>query len=173
MAFPDVGVLAGELARVPRAVVLIDGPSGSGKSLLASRLVAAWPGTVQLVSLDALYPGWDGLATGSTLVASAVLAPVPGYRAWDWTDGSPGAWVALDARLPLVIEGCGTLTPENRALATYGIWVDAPAAVRHARAMARDEGAFARHWDDWATQEDEHRRVNLPDRLADLRVTTA
>ena len=47
-------------------VVLIDGRSGAGKTSLARLLVARWPltGRVQLVALDSLYPGWDGLDPG-------------------------------------------------------------------------------------------------------------
>ena len=47
----------------PNPVVLIDGPSGAGKSTLADALVAHWPrpNTPQLVRMDDIYPGWDGL----------------------------------------------------------------------------------------------------------------
>ena len=69
-----------ELAAPPRPVVLVDGRSGAGKSTLAARLVAAWPGPVTLVSLDDLFPGWDGLAAGSDAVARDVLRRTePGY----------------------------------------------------------------------------------------------
>lgn len=164
----QVATLASRLAGDPRAVVLIDGPSGSGKSTLADRLAAAWPAPVQLVRLDELYPGWDGLSAGSDAVASTLLRPLaPGYRRWDWASGRPADWVALDADAPLIVEGCGALTPANRALATFGIWVDAPEPVRRARALAR-EPDYAEHWEQWAAQEREHRRRHRPRALADL-----
>ena len=63
-----------------RRRILIDGRSGSGKTELARSIAAHWP-EAQLVRLDDLYPGWDGLDAGS--------AAVPGiltdfrWRAWD------------------------------------------------------------------------------------------
>ena len=58
-------------------VVLIDGRSGSGKTTLARKLVARWPlrGRVQLVALDSIYPGWDGLADGVETARELILRP--------------------------------------------------------------------------------------------------
>ena len=157
-----------ELAAPPRPVVLVDGRSGAGKSTLAARLVAAWPGPVTLVSLDDLVPGWDGLAAGSDAVARDVLRRTePGYTRWDWHRRRPGGWVDLASDGPLVVEGCGALTPANRALATAGIWVELPDAARRERALARDGATFAPHWDRWAAQEDTHLAAHHPTALAD------
>ena len=54
-------------------VVVIDGRSGAGKSTLARLLVDTWPlpGLVQLVALDSIYPGWDGLSSGHSDAACA------------------------------------------------------------------------------------------------------
>ncbi len=154
-----------------RAVVLVDGGSGSGKTRLAHALGQAWPSPITVVSLDAFYPGWHGLAAGSAIVADDVLHPRrPGYRAWDWTSGTPGAWVDLDPDAHLIVEGCGALTARNRALATAGIWVSAPAALRRERALTR-EPEFADHWDAWAAQERAHGRAHRPRALADWIVT--
>ncbi|MEO8095730.1 MAG: hypothetical protein ABI632_12485, partial [Pseudolysinimonas sp.] len=58
---PDPSLLAQlAIASGPRPVVLIDGRSGAGKTTLAREL-APLVGA-QLVSLDDVYPGWDGLA---------------------------------------------------------------------------------------------------------------
>ena len=46
-----------------RPVVLLDGRSGSGKTVLAESLAPRLD--AQLVSLDELYPGWEGLEAGS------------------------------------------------------------------------------------------------------------
>ena len=151
-----------------RAVVLVDGASGSGKTTLAARLADAWPSPITCVSLDSFYPGWGGLAEASALVASSVLAPdAPGYRRWDWEEGRPAEWVALDPGASLIVEGCGALTRRNRALATAGIWVVAAPADRKARARARAGEVFAPHWEQWAEQERAHWRADRPRELAD------
>lgn len=165
----DLAALARELARAPRPAILIDGPSGAGKSTLARRLAAVWPGPLQVVSLDDLYPGWDGLAAGSAAVPG-LLGPAPAYRRWDWARGRPAESVTLDAAAPILVEGCGALTPASRAAASFGIWVDADEAGRRERALVRDGAAYAPHWERWAAQERAHWAAHRPWELADLRI---
>lgn len=176
-------------------VVLIDGRSGSGKTTFALRLMQrlrAAGRQAQLLSLDNLYPGWDGLAAGSRAVAEALAAG--GYRRYDWELGAFAEWVPLDAESALVIEGCGAVTRDNldaaaawaeragvRAERAGGgivragggivrsVWIDAPAELRRRRALARDGEMFAPHWDRWAAQEDALFAVTQPETLADVR----
>lgn len=163
-------LLAFILADAPRPVVLIDGGAGSGKTTLGQAMAAAWPGDVRvsLVSLDDFYPGWGGLAAASELVTTDVLSPShPGYRRWDWARSAPAEWVPLSSEAPLIIEGCGTLTPASRSLATFGIWCELDATTRRHRAWERDGASFAAHWDEWAAQEATHWQVHRPWELAD------
>ena len=89
-------------------MVLIDGRSGAGKSTLAAELAPLLG--AQLVSLDDLYPGWDGLAAGSAAVHETVLRAVdPGWRRWDWASSREAEWHPVDPELPIVIEGCSPL----------------------------------------------------------------
>jgi hypothetical protein len=67
-----------------------------------------------------------------------------------------------------VVEGCGALSRANRALATFGIWIELDADERHRRSSARDHGRFDRHWDEWAAQEDAFIAREHPRMLADL-----
>jgi uridine kinase len=152
----------------PRPVVLIDGGAGSGKTTLAQSLTDRWPGAgrVQVVGLDELYPGWGGLSAGSAAVPNVITGT--GFRAWDWVANRPGAWRTLDPSAPLVVEGCGALTPSSRALAGLAIWLDLDEATRKTRALDRDGELFARHWDDWAAQEALHWGADHPRELADL-----
>jgi uridine kinase len=155
------------LAALRRPVVLIDGGAGSGKTTLASQLIASWPGEPpQLVSLDELYPGWHGLAVASALVPEVISGA--GFRRWDWTAGAPDGRRELDPSRGLVIEGCGAITPAACALADLSVWLELPATERRARALARDGELFAAHWDEWADQEAEHWRAEHPAQLADL-----
>lgn len=151
-----------------RPVVLIDGGAGAGKTTLANRILDAWPAPtgVQLVSLDDLYPGWDGLAAGSRCVPDVIRGD--GYRRWDWQNARPDGWRPLDRGGALIVEGCGALTPASRALADLAIWLELDESTRKARALARDGVVFAPHWDEWATQEAAHWGTDHPRELADL-----
>ncbi|MDQ1528938.1 MAG: hypothetical protein QOH77_728 [Actinomycetota bacterium] len=154
----DAAVAAGE-----RQVILIDGGSGSGKTELAAVLAPAIG--AELVRLDDIYPGWDGLEAASQMVPGIIDANR--WRRWDWVAGEPAEWHDLDPHRPLVIEGCGSLSRANRALATFGIWVELDEPTRKARALARDGDAYAPHWDRWAAQERAFFERERPDRLAD------
>jgi uridine kinase len=150
--------------------MLIDGRSGSGKTELSMMLAERVP-SAQLVQLDDVYPGWDGLESGSRHVQNFVLAPDPRWRQWDWALDRPGSWRTLDPSRPLVVEGCGALSRANRALADYGVWVELDDATRRERALARDGAAYEPHWERWASQEQafldrEHPRA-LADRVVD------
>ncbi|MGC0370648.1 hypothetical protein [Microbacterium sp. SLBN-111] len=156
-------------------VVLIDGRSGAGKSSLARRLVAEWPGRgrVQLVALDDLYPGWGGLAEGAEYARESILLPhakggVGIWQRWDWEAGERAEAHAVDPSLPLVVEGSGVLTPAAAKLADVGVWVDAPDGSRKDRALRRDGDTYRPHWERWAAQEDAHLAEHEPQALASL-----
>ena len=151
-----------------RAVALIDGRSGSGKSMVARELFACWP-DAQLVRLDDVYPGWAGLEQASRQVAERMLAASdPAWQRWDWVLSLPAEWVPLDATRPLIIEGVGALSRDNRRRASYGIWIELDAATRKVRALARDGKQYESHWDDWAAQEERFIARERPQILADL-----
>lgn len=145
--------------------ILIDGRSGSGKTELAARVSADWP-AAQLVRMDDLYPGWDGLAAGSAVVPELLAGGE--YQTWDWIRDRPGELRRIDPARPLIVEGVGSLTRASRPLADLAIWVEYPAALRKERALDRDGELFAPHWDDWAAQEDALLAVERPWELADL-----
>ncbi|MEO8263563.1 MAG: ATP-binding protein [Pseudolysinimonas sp.] len=149
-----------------RPVVLIDGRSGAGKTTLARELAPALG--AQLVSLDDLYPGWGGLAEGTAAVHETLLrAREPGWTRWDWVSARAAEWHPVDPTRPIVIEGCGALSRANRALATFGIWVELSAAERRRRVLER-EPEFAPHWREWAAQERAHAAREHPRSLADV-----
>ena len=149
--------------------LLIDGRSGSGKTELVAMLATRWPET-QVVHLDDLYPGWDGLDAGSRHIGEFVLSTEPRWRRWDWAANIPAEWTGLDPLRPIVVEGSGALSRENRRRADLGVWVELDSPLRKARALARDGESYAPHWDRWAAQEDAFLRREDPRRLADLTV---
>lgn len=143
-------------------IVLVDGRSGSGKSelatLLAERLGA------QLVRLDDVYPGWDGLDAASAAVPG--ILTTGRWRRWDWATSSPAEEHVVDLDRPLVVEGVGALSRASRPLADRALWVELDAATRKRRALAR-ESYFAQHWGAWAAQEDRFIAREDPRSLAD------
>ena len=57
-------------------VVAVDGPSGAGKTTLTRELRRRLDGP-PVIHLDAVYPGWDGLAQTPAILHDHVLAPQP------------------------------------------------------------------------------------------------
>lgn len=166
-----VGALVGAVVELAATnpVVLIDGRSGAGKTSLSRALVARWPqrGRVQLVALDSLYPGWDGLTAGVEAARTGILLPhargsIGVWQRWDWDAGDYAEAHAVDPSLPLIVEGAGLLTPQTAGLADIRVWVESPMTSRRTRALERDGDTYAPHWDRWAAQEDDHVRSNRP-----------
>lgn len=156
-------------------VVLIDGRSGAGKTSLARLVATRWPlaGRVQLIALDSIYPGWDGLEAGVETARAEILKPhgrglIGTWQRWDWERAAPAESHAVDPALGVILEGCGVLTPQTARLADVRVWVESPDAARKARALARDGDTFRPHWDRWAAQEERHMERDAPQQLADL-----
>ena len=154
---------------MPADRILIDGRSGSGKTELAALIAARWP-DVQLVRLDDVYPGWDGLEAASRHVAESVLGAQPRWRRWDWAADAPAEWHDLHPNRPIVVEGCGALSRANRRLANLGVWVELDDVRRKERALARDGALYEPHWDRWAAQEDAFLQRERSPELADVAV---
>lgn len=154
-------------------VVLIDGCSGAGKSSLAARVAQLWPltGRVQVVALDSIYPGWDGLDDGVARASDWILRPhgrglIGTWHRWDWERGSEAESHAIDPALGLIVEGSGLLTPTTARLADIRIWVESSEIRRKERALARDGETYRPHWERWAAQERRHIDRDDPRSLA-------
>ncbi|APH44917.1 hypothetical protein BMW26_08050 [Microbacterium sp. 1.5R] len=154
-------------------VVLIDGRSGAGKTTLARMLVQRWPiaGRVQLVALDSIYPGWDGLSDGVERALNGILRPhgrgyLGEWRRWDWAKGAEAETHAVDPSLGVLIEGSGILTPATAAIADVRVWIESAETGRKARALARDGETYRPHWEQWARQESDHIARDDPRSLA-------
>lgn len=154
-------------------VVIIDGRSGAGKTTLARMLVERWPivGRVQLVALDSIYPGWDGLQSGVEYALDGILRPhgrgyLGEWRRWDWERDAEAESHAVDPALGVLIEGSGILTPATAAIADVRVWLESAEPGRKARALNRDGETYRPHWDRWAAQEKAHIARDDPRALA-------
>lgn len=154
-----------------RPVVVMDGGSGSGKTSLAAGLhglLSAGDHAWQLVD-DDFYPGWTGLSAAWTVVPQQVLADRdPGYRPWDWHADAEAPRRPLDPHAPILVEGCGTLTPGSAGKASTTVWIEMPPDARRRRAVGRDGDVFAPWWSLWEVQEELHWARHHPQRLADV-----
>lgn len=155
-------------------VVAIDGPSGSGKTDFANGLAAV--ADADVLHLDDLYPGWNGLAATPPIVAGVLAAiavdDVGSARRWDWHGGVPGEAVAVPPTRLLLLDGVGSGAAVVRPFLSLLIWLEAPAEIRRRRALDRDGDTYAPHWDTWAEQEAAHFAAEGTRAVADLVVRT-
>ncbi|GAB4098323.1 chorismate-binding protein [Sinomonas halotolerans] len=147
-------------ARTP-AVIAVDGRSGAGKTSLAVELAAALRAhrNVALLHLEDVYPGWDGLAAGIDACAARLLGPLrrgetARWRPWDWAAGAEGPERESEPADVVILEGVGAGAAPLREFSDAVVWVEAPAAERKRRALARDGETYAPFWEQWAAQED-------------------
>jgi hypothetical protein len=138
-------------------VTIIDGRSGAGKSAFATNL--AEEQSAVLVSIDDVYPGWDGLDAGSwhihQYLVTPFLAGLTGrYRPWLWDESRRGDWIEIPPGKPLIVEGCGAIRRDSPLESTTRIWIETEDEIRLARALERDGEMYAPHWTRWALQEE-------------------
>lgn len=167
-------------ARLGRGrLVCVDGPSGSGKSVLARAVAAeatARGARAQVVHTDDLLDGWGGLPGLADRLRTLVVEPLADghparYRRYDWEQGRVGEEQEVLAVDLLVLDGVGA---GARALAPWRaclVWVAADDdALRLARALDRDGHEIRSELEVWHAAEREHfAREGLPG-TADLRV---
>ena len=162
----------------PAPTFLIDGPSGSGKTTLAAEIEQHWNSAVklQVVHMDDLYPGWDGLAEGSARALAMLTERASGadthWQRYDWSRGAFAEWHSVDAREPLLLEGCGAIMHESTSLSQVRIWLEADTELRRERALSREGENFAEHWTQWDAQYDNFVALHNPRSLATLEVST-
>jgi|SRR5690625_3693702 len=153
------------------SVIAIDGPAGSGKTTLALRAVDAVP--VQLVHMDDLYPGWDGLRAAGETVEQMLESLARGdtfvYRRYDWFSHQFEEEHRVRPRGMLVIEGVGSVRRAYVDYLSVIVYVrETDEQLRLQRAVARDGPEVLEHMKKWRPQEDAlHMEVGLAE-LADV-----
>ena len=157
-------------------VVAIDGPSGAGKTDFAAALAEHLPGA-DVMHMDDLYPGWDGLAQAVADLHDLILAPIArgeraAYRRWDWEHVRYADWHDVPATSLLLVEGAGAGAGRNADLESVLIWLEADRDVRFRRGIERDAQAYLPHWHRWAEQEEALFLADATRSRADLIVDT-
>ena len=162
---PGRGAPLGRAARVG-GLVLVDGTSGAGKTT-AARDLAAGTGA-RVLHMDDLYAGWEGMAhataTLERILTERAAGRTPRWRRWDWHASAWGAEESIAPSVPLIVEGCGSVTAVTAGLADRVLWLDARETVRRARALARDGDDS--WWEGCKRQEAAHLAAHDPQRWA-------
>ncbi len=141
-------------------IVGVDGPSGSGKSVLAARLATLLHAPV--VEIDD-FVSWDCFAGWWPRFDAEVLTPLLAgrdatYRVRDWQDwygSSLGATRTVPWASTVIVDGVTCTRRDTVGRLAYAAWVDAPAQLRLARGLARDAAHPGREtlWRRWMQQE--------------------
>jgi ABC-type dipeptide/oligopeptide/nickel transport system ATPase component len=175
------GVLRGAPRLGAVRVLAIDGPSGSGKSVLARRVV----GELRAAGVRAGLVATDDFATWDEPVAwwprlvSGVLVPLADgrageYRAVEWVNGmpAPGSRIVVEVPEVLVLEGVSSGRRSVRALLNRLVWVEHPDPVmRLERAVSRDGEPCREPLRAWQRFENGWFAVDGTRAVADVRLT--
>jgi len=158
-------------------VVAIDGPSGAGKTDFTTALAERLP-SAQVLHMDDLYPGWDGLAQAITALHERVLAPLArgeeaAYQRWDWEHDRYAEWLSLPAAKLLLVEGVGAGAKPGWWLESVLIWLEADRDERFRRGIERDGELYLPHWQHWADREETHFADDETRSRADLIINTS
>jgi uridine kinase len=125
-------------------VIGIDGPSGSGKSVLAGLLSDTM--NAPIIEIDD-FVSWDDFAGWWPRFDEQVLTPLLAgrdahyqVRDWqnDWEGGSLGGWKTLTWSPVVILEGVTCTRRASVGRLAYAAWVEAPPEMRLARGLARD-----------------------------------
>ena len=132
----------------PTLLITIDGPAGSGKTVLAQEIsdaLAATGKTSTTIHMDSLYDGWENALT-SSLTTTLRKRVLPALEAggdftlpyFDWLIDSFGPEENYRAAPITILEGVGASQKVTRAQASVAVWIEAPLEIALERVLQRD-----------------------------------
>jgi hypothetical protein len=160
-------------------IVAVDGPAGSGKSTLARELAelsgAALVGVDDFVTWHDFGAWWPRLRDDALLpLASGMDAT---YQVRDWEGDEFGSsvrdWKTVPWAPLVIIEGVTSARREAVPYLSFAIWVEAAAALRLARGLARDGEDHRTFWTGWMHAEQEFFDADGTRERADVIIDTS
>jgi uridine kinase len=150
----------------------IDGFGASGKSTLARAIAELLPGSA-VISIDdfarAGIPDWNRELFTIEVVEPLRCGQTALYRHWDLLADAPREWVEVPPGNPVIVEGVSAIDARLRVPWDVTLWVDAPAEVRRARIMARDDPLLLERWrTDWWPGEQAYAEFQRPQKRVDV-----
>ena len=157
--------------RMTTKIVAIDGGGGAGKSTLAAALTAQLSSSA-VIHVDDFIPGPSNDPSWWLRLRDQVFIPLSlnqpaRYQCFDWNTRKLAQWHAIATGGIVIIEGFSALRPEFRPMLAYGIWVEAPAALRLGRGLARGNEDLVQ-WQKWQISDRAYFDAVRPDKAADV-----
>ena len=144
----------------------VDGKGASGKTTLAASVAAALPGAVVVHVDDFARPAvstWERDRFVAQVLAPLAAGRPARYERWDWSSDASAGWAAVPVGVPVVVEGVSSTDVRLGVPWDVTLWVDVPAEVRLARALARDGEGMRDQWiAAWMPEEDAYEAAQRP-----------
>lgn len=125
-------------------VVTIDGPAGSGKTTLATKLASKLE-QASVIHLDELYEGWDKSLDPVLFerIQTWILQPLenglpPKHLRYDWGKSAFTSWSEVAYSPVVILEGVGSGHTSLRQQVSQAIWIEADEDLLLERVVKRD-----------------------------------
>jgi uridine kinase len=153
----------------------IDGKGAAGKTTLAAAVAATLPEAVVVHVDDFARPSvetWERDRFVAQVLVPLMAGRPTRYERWDWATDASAGWSEVPVGVPVVVEGVSSTDVRLGVPWDVTLWVDLPAEVRLARALARDGEAMREQWmERWMPAENAYEAAQRPQERVDAVVT--